>query len=219
MNARPGIKAPSNCKKLEELYSKLKDYCLFLSQNKWDGEDLAQETIYKAMNHYGQKSDLNAALLKKMARNLWLDQRKKLNREVLGCDPIEKDDYCKIDTDLLEKAISKLTPKQSVIFTLKDGFHFQNSEIAEIFDMTETAVKAVLNRARTRLAKLSSGEELPDLQTAKSEIITRPLLHAIRSGDPSDFIKLIPALFPKESQPTLKVMAFSSPSSSLSMAA
>ncbi|HDR5138843.1 TPA: RNA polymerase subunit sigma-70, partial [Bacillus anthracis] len=35
----------SNITFLIEQYGELKRYCTFLTKNKWDGEDLAQETV------------------------------------------------------------------------------------------------------------------------------------------------------------------------------
>ncbi|WP_408009779.1 sigma-70 family RNA polymerase sigma factor [Pseudalkalibacillus sp. A8] len=228
MYARPGIHVQNDKVKtieIEELYSKLKRYCHFLSQNKWDGDDLAQETMFKAMERYGDRTELNGPLLKKMAHNLWIDQLRKRNREVIGSMPEEIDRDTNNFDDLVEQLVSELTPKQSVIYTLKEAFRYQISEIAEIFGMTETAVKAVLNRARKRLAKIASDgndDSIPVIGHMSEEDdgeLTRTLIQAIRSEDPSVLIKLIPTFFPIETQPKLKLMNFSSPSSSLSMAA
>ncbi|WP_221567973.1 sigma-70 family RNA polymerase sigma factor [Alkalihalobacillus sp. TS-13] len=230
MYARPGIHVQSEDlqpEELQELYSKLNRYCHFLSQNKWDGEDLAQETLFKALHHYGKrKIELNAALLKKIAHNLWMDQLRKRNREVIGFTPEDTDEENKFKeetTDLIEHLISKLTSKQAVIFALKDAFRYQITEIAEIFGMTETAVKAVLSRARKRLAKLSSEEDLNSIQEFgdedEAEMLRTTLSEAVRSEDPTVLIRIIPVLFPAQTQPKLKLMNFASPSSSLSMAA
>ncbi|WP_261129864.1 sigma-70 family RNA polymerase sigma factor [Bacillus sp. Marseille-Q3570] len=230
MYARPGIHVQSEnlqSEELQELYSKLNRYCHFLSQNKWDGEDLAQETLFKALHHYGkQKIELNVALLKKIAHNLWTDQLRKRNREVIGFTPEDTDEenmFKERTIDLIEHLISGLTPKQAVIFTLKDAFRYQITEIAEIFGMTETAVKAALNRARKRLAKLAPEEDLHPIHEHgddnEREMLRTTLTEAIQSDDPTVLIRIIPALFPAQTQPKLKLMNFTSPSSSLSMAA
>ncbi|MGP4081210.1 sigma-70 family RNA polymerase sigma factor [Pseudalkalibacillus sp. R45] len=229
MYARPGIHVQSEDvqpEELQELYSKLNRYCHFLSQNKWDGEDLAQETLFKALHHYGKrKIELNAALLKKIAHNLWMDQLRKRNREVIGFTPEDTDEENNKEetTDLIEHLMSNLTSKQAVIFALKDAFRYQITEIAEIFGMTETAVKAALSRARKRLAKLVAEEDLNTVQKfdidGEAEMLRTILTEAIRSEDPTVLIHIIPVLFPAQTQPKSKLMNFTSPSSSLSMAA
>ncbi|EOO35352.1 hypothetical protein IIU_02297 [Bacillus cereus VD133] len=42
----------SNINFLIEQYGELKRYCTFLTKNKWDGEDLAQETVCKVLRKY-----------------------------------------------------------------------------------------------------------------------------------------------------------------------
>ncbi len=51
-------------KQLIELYPKLQKYCHFLSRNKWDGDDIAQEVIIKVIKQYSHNS-ISLALLKK----------------------------------------------------------------------------------------------------------------------------------------------------------
>ncbi|WP_082235542.1 sigma factor-like helix-turn-helix DNA-binding protein [Halobacillus massiliensis] len=220
MHARPGTKLCLDPKENKDLYFKLSRYCFFLSQNKWDGEDLAQETIAKALNHYGHNMEFTSALLKKIARNLWLDQRQKQSREHIGYASEEKiPENVLADSGLLEKVVASLTSKQAVILSLKDGFHFKIAEVAEIMGMSETGVKAAINRARKRLTTTEVNEEASVIQIVESsDVISDVLIQSIRSNDPSQLIKQIPALFPESQEPTLKLMA-SSPSSSLLMAA
>ena len=61
-------------KLLIEQYGELKDTVL-LTKNKWDGEDLAQETVCKVLRKYRNK-DICMTLVYKIARNRWLDQMK-----------------------------------------------------------------------------------------------------------------------------------------------
>ena len=61
-------------KLLIEQYGELKDTVL-LTKNKWDGEDLAQETVCKVLQKYRNK-DICMTLVYKIARNRWLDQIK-----------------------------------------------------------------------------------------------------------------------------------------------
>ncbi|MEH7649440.1 RNA polymerase subunit sigma-70, partial [Bacillus toyonensis] len=45
----------SNINFLIENYAELKRYCTFLTKNRWDGEDLAQETVCKVLQKYSNK--------------------------------------------------------------------------------------------------------------------------------------------------------------------
>lgn len=217
MYARPGNELDQlEDIQLEELYSKLKRYCRFLSQNDWDSEDLAHEAFRKACEHYELNVNLTLALLKKIAHNLWLDQLKKRNREVVGTIPESIIEQHECSKDVAEYLVN-LTPKQSVIFTLKEGFKYQISEIAEIFQMKETAVKAILHRAKNRLKTISDNKDLPLLLEVCDQRLRLDalLLNAIVTEDPTLLIRHIPQLFQLVKLPKPKA----SPSSFLSMAA
>lgn len=87
---------------LREVYPELLRFCRFLTQNNWDGDDLAQETVLKAMQGYGKKTEITTALLKTIARHSWIDtirKRKKNhytncwipnNRDQLGKMPLKR---------------------------------------------------------------------------------------------------------------------------------
>jgi RNA polymerase sigma-70 factor (ECF subfamily) len=47
--------------------------------------------------------------------------------------------------------LDTFTPRQSIIFLLKEAFQYQSKEIAEILNTTEMAVKASINRAKKRI--------------------------------------------------------------------
>ncbi|MGM7700414.1 sigma factor-like helix-turn-helix DNA-binding protein [Pseudalkalibacillus sp. Hm43] len=219
MFARPGNmeqKETPSTDHTVEMYSKLKRYCLFLSKNVWDGEDLAQEAFCRGLDHYKEKY-LTTALLKKIAYHLWLDQIKKRNRETVGPIPEEEREEVQTQYDFMEQ-LSSLTAKQSAIFTLKEGFRFQISEIAEMFQMTETAVKALLHRARRRLDLLTDEKDPPVLKPVSDEEdqLESAIYEAIHTEDPQVLIDQVKVLFPVEIPPTRKS---STPSGFLSMAA
>ncbi|WP_257348491.1 sigma-70 family RNA polymerase sigma factor [Pseudalkalibacillus decolorationis] len=238
MHARPGVNVKNekieqghSVDKLVELYPKLARYCQFLSQNKWDGEDLAQETMYKAMKHYQHKTEINSALLNRIAHNLWVDTVRKHGRETIGSVPEEETDEkrSEISQDLVDKLIQRLTPKQSIIFMLKEGFKYQISEIAEALDMSETAVKSILNRTRSRLEKITD----EDVQSAPAlvwpihdqETIRSLLYEALRTEDPTRLLRIAPEILTKQAaHPRMflqkqPIRSASSPSGHLSMAA
>lgn len=184
---------------IEELYLKLCRYCSFLSQNKWDGEDLAQETFLKAWFHYKHHPQISPALVNKIAHNEWIDTIRRRRRESLEnipenvhhvTDPIIK------RYEVIQQLFSNLTPKQAVMFVLKEGFQYQLSEIAEVLGTSETAVKAAIFRAKQRMSKKDSNENHPLIEKywePEDQVQLEKILHqAFKAQDPSIIIRSIP---------------------------
>ncbi|SDY30502.1 RNA polymerase sigma-70 factor, ECF subfamily [Evansella caseinilytica] len=226
-------------KQLEQLYAKLQKYCQFLSRNKWDSEDLVQEAFYKAIKHYRDKTELTAPLLKRIAHNTWLDRLRKYNKETLSAEPAAADtEAARLgkESEIIDELVSKLTPKQLVIFTLREAFQFKMKEVAGLMGMSETAVKAVIYRAKARIEKMSNSEAAPvvaEFWTEQlKEELTAAVRHAVRIQDPTVLLKLLPDIFTSVRGPKVKTAATpkllsaskharftSSPSGSLSLAA
>ncbi|RFU67671.1 sigma-70 family RNA polymerase sigma factor [Peribacillus saganii] len=185
----------------EEKYPALQKYCRFLTQNKWDGDDIAQEAILKAIQHYRYKPEVSPALLNKIAYNHWIDSIRKSKKEVLGTVPenAESEDTARLaEIDGIVGTLQKyLTPKQSAIFLLKEAFQYKNSEIADILQTTEIAVKGALHRAKKRLEK--SADHLKphpsDTENDEDEHILMELFYsALKVQDPGKLIKAIPMI-------------------------
>jgi RNA polymerase sigma factor (sigma-70 family) len=184
---------------IEELYPKLLKYCQFLSKNKWDGDDLVQEALLKAWHHYKHKPGVSSALVNKIAYNQWIDTIRKRNRETIesigddtktACYETEQTD---IRFDVVRNLMNNLTPKQAVIFTLKEAFQFQNSEIAELLNTTETAVKSALYRAKKRLEKKNSSSGIGQYwDEAERDHLSTIMHQALTIQDPTILIKAIP---------------------------
>ena len=153
-NERVQIEKGSN--QLNQLYPGLLRYCRFLAKNKWDADDLVQESVLKAIQHY-HSSDVSPALLNKIAYHQWIDTIRKRNREVVGFHEEQLANAVSLNTDdLLDTVmllVNRLTPKQAIIFLLKEAFSYQAKEIADLMDTSEMAVKALIHRTRKRLEK------------------------------------------------------------------
>lgn len=54
---------------------------------------------------------------------------------------------------LAEFLSEKLTFKQGIVYLLVEGFQFRLKEVGELLNITETAVKSVLFRARNQVKK------------------------------------------------------------------
>ncbi|MEL3972740.1 sigma factor-like helix-turn-helix DNA-binding protein [Rossellomorea oryzaecorticis] len=222
-------KSESEGQELNELMDKLLHYCLFLTKNKWDGEDLCQESICRALKHYPDQEKWNPPLLKKMAYHAWVDKVRKVNKEMLGDVPDQSEGENPVsDRDVFEMLLKTLTPKQLITLVLKEAFQYKIHEVADLLGMTETSVKALLKRTRARLEKRSDGEESRSTveywEEYSQEAVMTLLQKSILTQDPSRLIDQLPDLISGQYAP--KMLSFptvtrsvSSPSSVLSMAA
>lgn len=214
---------------IEEWYSKLQRYCQFLSQNKWDGEDLAQESFLKTWKHYKHHPQVSTALVNKIAHNQWIDTVRKRKKESL--ENIPEDVHHDTDPiinryEVIQQVLTKLTPKQAVLLVLKEGFQYQISEIAEVLDTSESAVKAAIFRAKQRMSK--ADEMIPIIEQYwdqdDREELEQILHQAFRTQDPSIIIRSIPNIrsLQKELNPSCsmrKSPLYQIPSNTVLMAA
>lgn len=180
-------------------YKSLKQYCHFLTQSSWDGDDLVQEVTVKAMRHY-EASQISVALLKKIAYHQWVDTIRKQSREITGIPENLASFTHGSARDTVEMVMSKLTPKQAVIFILKEAFLFQSREIAELTGSTEMAIKAALHRARKRLDRDGSLREVDqEMNEDEEKLLSDLLCESLQTEDPTvllENLQEIPALAP-----------------------
>ncbi|KMJ59451.1 hypothetical protein AB685_00770 [Bacillus sp. LL01] len=185
---------------LQDNYHKLLRYCLFLTKNEWDGNDLAQETMAKTIQHYSHSANISQGLLKKVAYNKWIDIVRRRQKESLQ-DVLKEEVYhhhleeALIITDTL---LTHTTPKQAVIFFLTEAFDFQSAEIADMLGTTEGAVKAALHRSRKRL----NNKGAPNSERMESfwsdeekELLPHLFQESLQEEDPGVLIDALPAIF------------------------
>jgi RNA polymerase sigma factor (sigma-70 family) len=205
--------------KIGQLYQGLRRYCHFLTQNQWDGEDLVQEAISKAVKHYPQM-EVTPALLNKIAYHQWIDMVRKRKREVVGINQEVVEIITESDVDSLmytvKTLVDQLTAKQAIIFTLKEGFRFHLKEIADLFDSSETAIKSTLFRARQTLARENNRRTVKPITEENEQSLLYDLLYqSLQADDPQvliDNLKEIPSILeipvltkPKPSRTPLNV--------------
>ncbi|MGG5252700.1 sigma-70 family RNA polymerase sigma factor [Neobacillus sp. SM06] len=203
--------------KIIEWYPRLQQYSRFLAQNKWDGEDIAQEAVIKACVHY---STLSTALLHKIAYHHWIDVIRQRARETLVEEipegaMLEKKAATDVQMELVESFLKKLTPKQAVIFALKEGFQYQTAEIAEILNTTEMAVKAALLRSKKQLAKMRCSDiQFPTKwEETEESLLTSLFYQSFFYQDPTVLIEAVPTIrsLAREVQPATWMRHSSSP--------
>lgn len=182
----------SNITFLIEQYGELKRYCTFLTKNKWDGEDLAQETVCKVLQKYSNK-DICMTLVYKIARNRWIDQMKlkSVHEKIKGQITFEEPQENIADLhEMVEKVLSSLNVQQSAILLLKDVFQYSIADIAKVCSVSEGAVKASLFRSRNRLKTVSEeGIEIVEFTDDIEVVVT-----SIREEKPELLTKLLPTI-------------------------
>ncbi|MWV44618.1 sigma-70 family RNA polymerase sigma factor [Paenibacillus sp. HJL G12] len=194
-------------KEIEEMYPKLKYFCLNVTGNPWDAEDLAHDSMLKAMKFCQKdssgKRQASFPLLATIARNHWIDQLRKKSRETLG-QIIEVPSQEKSIEQVmsgLDTLMERLTPKQLLVFVLRDIFEYRLSDIAKLLEMNETAAKSLLHRARRKLDEKRDEIESEEVPAASQEWLQvdadwfqRQLLTAIRMEQPELLTRLAVSL-------------------------
>lgn len=183
---------------LKQFYLGLQRYCRFLSRNSWDGDDLAQETIMKATKYYHQ-SEISSALLNKIAYHHWIDTLRKREHEVIGIPNkcLENGEKSNPDglIDMVELLMNHLTPKQAVVFMLKEAFRYQSKEIADLLETSEMAVKSTLHRAKNRLTKKENLHSIHSYWDVKEKQLLFDLMYqSLQAEDPKILIERIPEI-------------------------
>ncbi|MDR0266917.1 sigma-70 family RNA polymerase sigma factor [Paenibacillus sp.] len=205
-------------KEMEDLYPKFKYFCMSVTGNSWDAEDLAHDSMLKALR-YCQKDQAGKRqpsfpLLTTIARNHWIDQLRKKSRETLGEAADEPTHEKPLEQLLsgLDTLMERLTPKQLLVFVLKDIFEYRLSDIADSLELNETAVKSLLHRARRKL-NMNEMPEIPastqEWEQVDADWFQRQLLVAIRMEQPELLKRLAVALRtekPATAAPTMRTV-------------
>jgi len=147
-------------KSLQPLLAALNRYCLSLTGSPWDAEDLAQDTLVKAMAALKLADNPNPeALLLRIAKNTWIDKSRRSNvfRRILESmrtadEPQPEPEPGSTGLQIIFQALIKhLSPLQRTVFLLRDVLGYSAMEAAEMLESTEGAVKSSLYRARQAL--------------------------------------------------------------------
>ena len=151
---------------------------LKMLSNSQDAEDILQETFIKAYHHldrFDGRSSLSTWLYR-IATNealMLIRRRKKVEVSIdeplqsmeSEPGPVEIVDFCCLpERELLsaearhylDQAVTELPSSLRVVFVLRDIEGLSTRETAEVLELSETAVKTRLSRARLRLRQLLS---------------------------------------------------------------
>ncbi|PAD39187.1 sigma factor-like helix-turn-helix DNA-binding protein [Terribacillus sp. 7520-G] len=181
---------------LAETMDKLSHYCMYLTKNKWDSDEITQEAVLRSLIKYKDSFPPPVSLLKKIAYHAWIDRIRKQKKEELVSEIRETASDEKKDAEQQLEKLKKLTPKQLIVFALKEAFHFQTMEIADLLDLNDSAVKALLHRARLNI---QSNTIHPLVQSSWENLNQEDVLEfvgiSLQREDPAVLIRIIPDLF------------------------
>jgi RNA polymerase sigma-70 factor (ECF subfamily) len=142
----------------EPLRPELYRYCRHLTRSPWDAEDLAQDTLARALVTLGTmirpEVDNPRAWLFRVATNLYIDRTRRVREEL--SEPPELPATTSDQRAKREAAgtlIARLSPQERAAVVLKDAFDLELGDIAAVLSTTIGAVKTALHRGRTKLAE------------------------------------------------------------------
>jgi RNA polymerase sigma-70 factor, ECF subfamily len=140
----------------EPVRPELYRYCRHLTRSPWDAEDLAQDTLARALVTLGTmlrpEIENPRAWLFRVATNLYID-RSRRDREQLESFP-EAPAPIGDQRDKREAAgtlIARLSPQERAAVVLKDAFDLELADIASVLSTSVGAVKTALHRGRSKL--------------------------------------------------------------------
>ena len=146
---------------LEELYGKfykeIITYCTAMTKNRTSAEDLVQETYLRAFTHWEDLEVLSRgqcrAWLYKTARNLYIDQVRRLSRET--CVEEEQLSLASFEEDLTQTAVrqlvNRLPESERALFSLRYFAGYNATELGDLFDLSPSTVRSRLASARRKL--------------------------------------------------------------------
>ena len=167
---------------ITQLRPRLHRYCARMTGSVMDGEDVVQDALFEAYRKLDQYDDSRplAPWLFRIAHNRCIDfLRRRGARVAAETTAMSPDSVMPASPAVLgvgravEQLVMSLPPKERACVLLKDVFDYTLEEIAELVSSTVGAVKAALNRGRS---KLTAAPEPVTSRRAVSPELSR-LLH------------------------------------------
>ena len=173
----------------------LHDYCLRLTGDLWDAEDLAQDTLMRGFAKLGcitHEVHNPRAYLLRMATNAWIDS---IRRREKGAEASRLDSAPRVSpppTGEMHEASARLlelAPRERAAVLLKDVFDMSLNEIADILGTTSGAVKAALHRGRGHLVE-NVASKVPRASAPTAKLVDEFVV-AYQAGDLSALLALV----------------------------
>ena len=148
---------------MAQLRPRLHRYCARMTGSVLDGEDIVQEALFEAyrkLDTFDERRALSPWLFR-IAHNRCIDflRRRGVREEAeaAAAAPIAvspEDPPALMVGPAVERLVVTLPPKERACVLLKDVFDYSLEEISELVGSSVGAVKAALNRGRSKLAEL-----------------------------------------------------------------
>ncbi len=144
-----------------QLRPRLHRYCSRMTGSVLDGEDVVQDALFEAYRKLDQYDDSRplAPWLFRIAHNRCIDFLRRRGVRVEAETAAMSPDFVMPATPpvlgvgrAVEQLVMSLPPRERACVLLKDVFDYTLEEIAELVSSTVGAVKAALNRGRSKLA-------------------------------------------------------------------
>src|SRR5688572_5585625 len=184
---------------VSHLRPRLHRYCARMTGSLTDGEDVVQEALFQAYRKLDTFDDSLplAPWLFRIAHNRCIDFLRargiREQAESAGAEPLSVAETTPVGFALgraVEHLVVALPPKERACVLLKDVFDYSLEEIAELVESSVGAVKAALNRGRSKLAALPTQPDASSsLSPPRSEPAANP--HSASSNSvPSELLQL-----------------------------
>jgi RNA polymerase sigma-70 factor (ECF subfamily) len=149
----------------EPLRPELYRYCRHLTRSPWDAEDLAQDTLARALVTLGTmlRPDIDnpRAWLFRVATNLYIDRSRRVREELNGLpETVAAPSDERSKREAAGTLMAKLSPQERAAVVLKDAFDLELGDIAAVLSTSVGAVKAALHRGRSKLAEPEADDRL-----------------------------------------------------------
>jgi RNA polymerase sigma-70 factor (ECF subfamily) len=154
------------------LRPRLHRYCARMAGSALDGEDIVQDALLKAAQHYDADGvQQPQAWLFRIAHNTALDflRRRSFERGLFAAEPVDgfaEEDEPVAPADQLEiaewalRTFARLPVSQRSAVILVDVLGYEAGEAGTLLDTTVAAVKSLLHRGRGRLRDIGSLDEV-----------------------------------------------------------
>lgn len=147
----------------EENYPRLYAYCVTLTRNRAGAEDLAAETMYRAIRHADKfRGDCPVGVwLCSIARNFFLTQEKKRRRPPPLPDPPE-DLFAGDEKEDVKEIILHMNALEEPyrgVFLLRAIGRAEYGEIAKIYEKSESWARVTYHRARLKIIEKMGGTQ------------------------------------------------------------
>lgn len=142
-------------REIEELYDKIYRYCFYRLRNSASAEDITQEAFLK---FFAQNTDINAAYVFAIAKNLCTDMFRQKQTEELSDDYPSEDFSDKSNTKIaVRTALEKLDEQHREILVMRYIAEKSVNETARSLGISRFAVYRLERAALAQMKKLLKG--------------------------------------------------------------